>query len=550
MTAFAEAKAGFDEALLALIAFVRVDRALSSQIPAGRSEFFALDPAPARVGGGGPEAQRFLEWFALERRADGTGGPPIIAFANAGCPGLAAPLRPFVEALAESRVGVFAVREADDQVFEAEEAVTGVAYRIWMPLEEGRVAVGGTLAGRVARIPDPLTEDEVWLCTDSTEAFASLALFEAYGEEARRSRLAGKEPQLQQLELEQVLRNTALGAPERIGDLEAECARYLAEAGATAHSLPGVDELSYALSTTTSPGSVIGPFLEEVAFHSELDLETGQRLCLRLWNAHKAGDAMSLSEPKADVEEAAPQPPRVVPERLGQHVLEELEEGLVRGEDIEGLFGRLESIVEDAAPTVGEPEEAKWQTEDQGDLAALSAEYLWERERGNQPMARPDQERLRGLVKLFEQRGSSVLEALDEEDLAAVLVDPWSRGDLVAAVAIVDCLAGLIAWAERVHHLSPRLEASSIVPLVEEERQRTEALAQRLESEAVDGGKLGSWRVTEHSEDAWRLECENEALCLPSDLPLRVGDLILGEAGLSGFVTGFRVLPSFIADAV
>lgn len=539
MTRFEEARLGFHAALVALSDFIRVDRVLSAQVAAGRAEFFGQLPPSASDPAG---AQRFLEWFALERRAEGAGGPPVVSFLTAGCPGLDPAQRPFAASLAESRIGVFAVCDMDDEGIEVEDAVGGDHLRVWLPATERRSETGNTLVGRL--VPVPGRED--WMATDSAEMHGGTVLYQAYFEEAERRRLeSGEEPPpISQLEIERLLHAGEGGSDEDVSTVEREFATFLASA---AGGLPDVETLSYALSVASRPGAVIGPFLEQVAFDTTLDLERAQRLCLRLWNAHRrqAEETALPQPPKSVVRARAPQ------EELGRAVLRELEDGMARGDDLEGIFDRLEQMV-GSEPTEDVPEELQWHVEDEGNLQALLAEYLWEREHEGRPVGKADAERLQEFVRDAGASGLREVERLEQMHVGAALVEAWAAGRQADCVALVAALADWADWLGGVQELAMRFDPRAFLLTLREERRRSESVRRQLLVSDGAADSLRSWRVRERTAaDRWVLASgDGREILLDAALDLQPGDLVLGRASNGGFAKDCRVVPSCLAASL
>ncbi|MCA8971449.1 MAG: hypothetical protein KDC95_16775, partial [Planctomycetes bacterium] len=230
-----EAREALDACLVALSDFVRVDRVLSGQLQAGKVEFFGT-AVPEAVSPG--QMSRFLEWFILERRVDGATGPPVRAFLAAGCPGLQAPgTRDFVVALAESEVGVWAIRDESAEGFELEAAFATDFESRWLWLENlpksgTPVAPGMTVVGRLARLPESAQRggSDCWLTLDGTRVFSGTMMFDAIATDVARHRLeSGRDPIARGLELEPILVAHEQAAGETPDAVEAELASFLGD---------------------------------------------------------------------------------------------------------------------------------------------------------------------------------------------------------------------------------------------------------------------------------------------------------------------------------
>ncbi len=562
-TKFDETRAGFHAALVALSEFVRLDRVLGAQIPEGKETFFGEQQGEA-ARADPAAAERFLEWFGLARRVDGAGGPPMQVFLSAGCPGLEPALRPYAEGLAESRVSVFAVRDEDDTTIELEDAITHEFLRVLLPRAVRGSAVGSTLVGRVAP-----TEGDLWFATAACETFRGTALFEAYEAEAARHELErpDTQPALDPLELEKLLRASVAAGQDTVESVEQELAELLAR-GPT--NLPSVADISYALSATPRPGAVLGPLLEQIAFESEVEIERAQRLLLRLWNVHHAAGAEgraslpSRGTTEATGREASPEVSSeptvsIPPAELGKRIVDELEQGLASGENLETLFGRLEAMtdtslaLDGASDAVSDatPEELRWHVEDEGNVGAFIQEFIWDRGRGRpaQPAA-VDVAAIEDLGAWLQAHGHRDIEAVREADVAAALVRWWAEGKSDACLDATRAFADFCSWLQATHELEPRFDASAFDRGLRAEQNRAANLESALTEPTPAIGSVRSWRVTQLEAAGWRLESGHRTLHVRSDHALQVGDLVMGEAGDDAFREGCRVLPAVLANAL
>ena len=537
-TTFEKLRLAFHRSLVAVAEFVRVDAELGRQLPEARHRFFGVmeDSSPKDA-----RAQRFLEWFALERPIDGGGGAPIHAFLRSGCPGLEAEFHPFAHSLAESELGVFAVRDEDPDGLELEDAVSEETKLLELPLEDRRVQIGASIIGRLSRIPG----SDRWLAFDTVAMYPGLTLFEAFREDAERRRLetAGSaDADLSQLDLERVIAASEEAAGERVEDVERELSEFLTPA-LEQHELPTVAEISYALSTRAHPGSVLGEVLENLAFDTDLDIEHAQRLLLRLWNAHHFSGSAETSDadlPQGPAKLHAPSKEldlakqsiaakeSIPPEELGPKLLREIEEGLARGEEVESLFERVEAMIEPGAPASGEasdvPEELRWHHQDEGDLEALVTEFLWQREHENHGLETKACERALAIARRLQGLGLREVEQIDDAALGKVLLEIWITDPDDCAAALTDLLLWR-DWLVTEHELSISAELDDLHRELSSAAERARDLAARSVV-AEDAAPL-AWHVAA-AEDAWTLTAGRDVRRLAKDLPLADGDLVLG----------------------
>lgn len=558
MPSFEEIRTRYRDAMLALASFIRTDRVLGARLADGRATFFGS--SEPRTGQGelfNAAAQRFMEWFALERRAGGS--PPIHAFLSSGCPGLEEASHPYARALSDSFAGVFLVKDFDDTGLELEDAVDGRTLGLLLPRSARQARRGDTLIGRLVQVPG----DDRYFATESTEFFHGTSLFTAVSEEAELARLEGVgERSLSQLEVEKLVGLSATEDPANVERIEAELARFLART--SDHG--SVSEISYALSVSSRPGPVMGPFLEEIAFRTDLDLVEASRLCLQLWNAHQLR-SLARDEPEQPAREALNGPVARSPGEAsdvtsndtqidGKTILEEFEQGLARHEDIESLFERLEGML----GTAPEADESGWQTEDEGNVRALLAEYLWECERLGRPVAGRSAAMLERFVGSLDAQGIREIERIEEGHLARVLLTPWAEGKEGECFELVDALESWTGWIRETQMLEGRFEVATFRDTLRREQARVSSLRERLDAGAWAGGKARTekapssaeraepWQVARGGKrEGWRLESPSAQMELPCGLELRIGDLILGSPEQGRFQSGYRFIPWVLA---
>ncbi len=419
-----DASSAIHRSLCALLLDAERDPRAPAELARARREFFgpqeaAQAEAPARPEG--PAELRFAEWFLLERDSELLGEPWGRSL------GRAAEVEERHGALAESICGVFLVvqRSPGEQRARLRDLqnAEGVDLDVpaSMPLEAGDLLVGRLYGeAAAARVPSPA------IAVQRGGAVLGRAL---------QSDLEGLalERRLTQAELEHVLfrrwdalRDTAAAPP--LERLEAELATRLAHAG---QDEVDVAALSAALAQTTQPGRVMGPLLDQLAFDSDVDLLTVQRLLLEIWNAHRdrqgeipqraplAEDALQMdaaggtmapaAEPDTDSDDAP---------GLGARLAQRIEEGLTRSENVEDLFDDVAAML--GTSLEDDDDDGEDAAAFDGDLEPLVVEYLWEEDRAGTP----SEAVLRALVA--QQREAPVprldLEAVEARDLLRLLV--------------------------------------------------------------------------------------------------------------------------------
>lgn len=623
--AFVRTLEAFAAGIVALSNFVRVDRLLSEQVRSGRVAFFGTavpdDASPAR-------AKRFLEWFTLERRADGTGGPPVRAFLAAGCPGLEAPAtRAHVEALAESEFGVFAIRDTTEDGFELEAAFdddvdgdfdgrrsSGDAAadagaglrRLWLPGSASHLMVGQTIVGRLARVPD--SDEDRFCALDALAVFSNLDFYVAIQEEITRRRLEQmRTSAASALELEPLLVAFEEAALERPEVIERDLRAFLGPSLEAAHDasgdpgdddvapdeempLPRLDELCYALEVAESPGSVIGPVMDALAFRTDADLDHARRLMLRLWNAHRAaalrraegavsdqanaaaglaerdddddfairsaGSSASDGSAASEAEEAAtaPTPTASTKVPLGERVFEELSRGPRDGESMEELFERLEAMVDAGRPATKDApaedaDDARWHAPDEGDLAAFVEEYLWERGHSEHPPSTDHARALRDLVQELARSDLVSVTNLTESALLSSLVQAWARGESQACVAWLEALSAFQEWLSAVQELELDFDSTALRQEIASAADRCQAIEALLTRAGASDDAPRSYHVQRSNAGSWELVSGSKRIdmsCLAT-LEFKDGDVVLGTAVGDGFAPGVRVLPVLLA---
>lgn len=378
---------------------------LHAELQRARREFFGVD---ARVGPVVPGAadtaeHRFAEWFTLERDSDTLGAVPVTL------PAFAAE----VVELADSDAGVYLVQSVTPKGAQALDLQDDALIDLAVPpgsLQAEDLVVGRLFAAGAGQ----------WTPSTASAVFRpGTELAQAFRRDVER---LGLERRLQQLELEHLLlrrpdqgRSPTSAAPTvPLEHLEADLEKLLQPAGGEY----SVAAISQQLAVAARPGQVIGPLLEQLAFHTEVDLDRARALLLEVWNARHAN-----GEDEGSTDVAAPAAAEPPGETLGERLARTLDEGLRQKRDVGELFAQLErmaGIEPDAEDTDEEVESDSDAAAVRGDLGPLVEEYLWETERANDPAAAP----LRTLVELQQNAPvpHSDLESVTAADLMRLLL--------------------------------------------------------------------------------------------------------------------------------
>jgi hypothetical protein len=395
------------EAITALAGRLARDPHVGPEMQRARREFFPAAGAAGPVAPGAAEAAdlRFHEWFTLERESEVLGAVPasIATIAGDGADWI------------DSMAGLWLVQDVTPRTVEARDLQDGQTIDLTAP--PGTLRVGDLVVGR-------LFAEGAGRWTPSTAA----AIFRPGSELAqaflRDLQRLGLDRRLQQIELEHLLLRrpdftaamAASSAPvptepaAPLEHLEADLDRLLGASGSE-HS---ASSISQQLAMSVRPGQVIGPLLDELAFDTEVDLDAARQLLLSIWNTHHRGAV------------AAPPLTSSAPgESLGERLVRTLDEGLAQKRDVEELFAQLERMagiepeptdddddatIDDERDADDEPahdadgdrddydededdderdraDAADGAEADEGNLAALVEEYLWESGHAQDPQA-------------------------------------------------------------------------------------------------------------------------------------------------------------------
>lgn len=509
------------------------DPAMAAELTRARREF--LGGAPATPDSAADA--RFCEWFVTERDSDVLGDIP--ARVVGGVP-------PEVrEALLDSVCGLFLVAGAGNEV-RLRDVITDDDLN--MP-RDPRLALGDVLMGRLYPVDDGLVSPSPLVTVIRDGA----ALVEAVRSDLARADLARR---LSQAEVEAVLHLSTpaaaarsaqdpAAAPDDDADPEDVLPPEHYEAQ-LAELLGDPDELdmtaadiSRALAASpNSAGAVIGPLLEQFAFETAADLGAIHQTLVELWNAHRLAPRPT------------PAPPTVEPTRatarddaddldgpgLGAAIARRLEQGDAAHEDVDKLFGDIESLL--GADDEDEDDDEEWNRPD-GDLDPLVTEFLWERDHAAGSAAAT-------VLAAFLQQQNALpvpgvyLEAITPNEIARFLLQtylstpPGQRAARVGATFAV--LSEFFVWAEDTQEYALAATIETCRREVAEPLSRTAraSLALSTATEVVAGGRAQVHRVLRIEAGEVEVVGDNDApvwLDLPDAASmLRVGDILL--AGL------------------
>lgn len=511
------------------------DPAMAAELTRARREF--LGGAPARPDSAADA--RFCEWFVTERDSDVLGDIPARVVG-----GVPADVR---EALLDSVCGLFLVAGAGNEV-RLRDVITDDDLN--MP-GDPRLALGDVLMGRLYPVDDGLVSPSPLV----TVVRDGAALVEAVRNDLARADLARR---LSQAEVEAVLHLSTPGAAARgAQDDAAEAEEDVAAADALppehyeaqlAELLGDPDELdmtaadiSRALAASpNSAGAVIGPLLEQFAFETAADLGVIHQTLVELWNAHRLAPHPAQAAPTA---ERSRQTNRDGDDGddldgpgLGAAIARRLEQGDAAHEDVDKMFGDIESLL--GAEDEDEDDDDDWNRPD-GDLDPLVTEFLWERDHAPGSAAAT-------VLAAFIQQQSALpvpgvyLEAITPNEIARFLLQtylstpPGQRAARVGATFAV--LSEFFVWAEDTQEYALAATIETCRREVAEPLSRTAraSLALSTATEVVAGRRAQVHRVLRIEAGEVEVVGDNDApvwLDLPDAASmLRVGDILL--AGL------------------
>ncbi len=456
--------------LCQLLTKVRADPRLQAELARAEREFFAASEDSSLRDGllAGctdqdlealftlPAMIRFVEWYLLERESEVLGEQPLLHFL---------PASESRDCLAESVVGVYLV-EADRSGEYGMVDLQDESKLDLLPVKDVPLQVGDLCIGRF--YPQSMDTYIASVALAMQRPGAQVAA--AFNEDVGRLQLDRK---LQQAELEHLLfrggtqaekdaNQTGEKADEVVSEptvplehLEAELENVLQTHGLTdeeadvSELLPELSatSISTALQHAISPGQLIGPVLEYVAFHSEVDIRILHKLLLDIWAAHKGRQQPAQQQKK----EGKASKPRLRPldekQPLGEQIAKSIDEKLTSGGGVEQTFAEVEAML--GVDQDGDADAADLPALD-GDLEPLIREFLWESKLENSA-AEPILQRLLQLQQELPVPRLD-LEAITSKDLLRLflelfLKDPTQQGHQQASEAYA-LLQGFFAWAE------------------------------------------------------------------------------------------------------
>ncbi len=541
------------ETLVRLAEFCKLDKLLAEEIDRAKDEWFG-----SSVPSAGISMQRFLEWFTLERQAEGTGGAPVHAWYRHGFPGLPDGLKPWGRALLESYSDICLLSDSDGGVGTIASSIDGEERALLLPPDDGRLRVGDSLVGRFFQVPGV----DAFLASETVEVFRGSAVYHAQS-------LSETEPgdtALSQLSLERFLEVTRSHAPRSLDSLRSDFEAVLAGT----ERLPDFDELLHAFSSAVQPGQVMGPFLEQLAFESSVNIEQAQRLCLELWNhlhetsdngeeTHAAeGEDSRRRRPMPDSvlskDPTAHEAPKPKPYRSGKELLAEIEAAEARGERLADVLDRISSELgndpEDAAG-LGVPASVNWETEDDGKLEILGTEFLWERRQVGKEDGRVG-EGLKSVLKSFAAAKLDEPERIERAFLARALCPLWLE-DNSHGLEVLRLFVDFSTWLETEQELPLSFPIQGFLAELEVEHERISDSIEILAKHAAEADEpLRPYHVERETEDGWSVRAVAKRSEGRTDAELVEGDLLYGTPSRDGlgFAPGLRILPPLLASSL
>ena len=463
-------------------ALVREDPVLREEFRRSTAQYFtagqSLDPATPE---GVSAAHRHLEWFLFERVTDPVRELPAEQLLERWRARVEPELAEQQEAFLESHAGIFAVTDVDPGKGAWLQDLAGLGQYPVVEAEASRLlAKDDLIVGRLYPVGE-----SVYRISRGAGFFREPNLVRALEDDMRRLRKARTHMVLRIAQRE--LEATFWGAsrPHRSADPVGDARRLLASGGVLADE---VDDLLDALEASppdpTHPtpgiGDTLARVLEQLAFHTSVDLGLAQRQLLLAWQHFGERALVQREEVSEEVDDVADgdevdEVRRAVAEldrslRSGQEVnssFDELERalGLDEVQDEEDLAARREALAE----LENDDEEEAEEVLEEGDrvpdfpgvVGAMVEEFLWEAEVLATPWSTPQADLLRLFAKL--ERNLGVFEELSRRDVMRFatfwLPESGALGSADRADAALDVLVAFCLWAEETHAL-PHLEGS------------------------------------------------------------------------------------------
>ncbi len=452
-------------------------------------------------------AQRFAEWFLLERESDAFGIVPIERLAAAGdddpC-----------EQLRDSVVGIFLV-EGRGESLRVRDLQGG--DRLAVRSVVGEVRPGDLLVGRLYGMDDEFVPSAAAAVIGGAPQLAV-----AFQRDLKQLELQRR---LDQAELERLvvqrlddgtgpgpaLRDPADDRP--IEHLEAELQQLLAEVGKDEELPP--TRLSGALRAAEGPGEVLGPVLEELAFDTQIDLEKVRDVMLRLWNAHhttSAGiepvreplDATPPSEPAPQhlPADGASPPFHTRPgESLGEQLARRIEEGLAAEENVEKLFEQVEAMMGDAIDD--DDEDDRFEDLADGNLDPLVREFAWET-----GLSADDESRMQSFLSQLRELPVPRVDAesIEADDILRWFLHVWlshAPGARQPQLQAVDSLLGsFVRWLAETQEITVGDDLAIARQALVSQAERIDRASGQLSGGAVDpAAQRGLLKVIDLIED-------------------------------------------------
>lgn len=514
--------ADLERSLSALFRRLESDPQLRAELARARREFLGHDRSvhAADNAASASALVRFCEWYVLERESEVIGEVPLESLQRRGREGDDASI------LEDSTAGVFLVERVESGQAQVRDLQDHQVLDV--VVEQDSVRAGDLLAGRLypgpggEYIPSPV------LSVRSDGA----SLGRAFQRDIVK---LSPDRRLTQVELEHLLfrRWAATQDAEPLEHLEAQLQSLLGQGSAA-----DARSISENLRRSPQPGPVMGPILDQLAFETQLDLDTARRVLMQIWNHHA-----SSSTPERETPEPGTEPVQVEfrgdrAETLGQSLARRIEEGLAQHEDIDDLFASVgEMLGEDLSAEDEDPED---QSADDnpaaiGDLEPLVREFLWESGSDND-LATNVLHRLNSMQQEMPVPKTDIA-YLESSDLLRLLLQifleslPNNRAPAVRSA--FEVLESFYVWAERTQEYELGDVLRGCLEFLEDVQRLHDA--SNLLSTVDSGPAPCLMRVIELHETAVGVVVhgQNEPVLMavpgPSAAALRTGDLLLGS---------------------
>lgn len=410
------------------VTLVHASPPLRDELARSRSAFAGDREAEVDAG-----SRRHLEWFLFERPSESLEGVPVEVLQAAWHEACEGAERDLFEALLGSFSSAFVVETVEDAGLLVRDVFGLGQHVILEPDAAAGLVEGDLLVGRVFPV-ETAPGERGMLLSPAVQCLRDATLVEALERDVERLRSTRRGVlRIQQRELEQMF--FLVGGPSGEAP-EGGDPRPAARAGLVEAGLPEGRAQEVVDQVLAATGDPVTEILNDLAFHTQVDLEIARRALVELWaernavepgaDSGRASDGPAAAEAPArrNGQDATPVALEGVPEtasdsRAGSEgpatrrgplqffgaarssppaaaeaeerpadalapgavraALESFDAGRAKGRDLEELFSQLESDLDLADPGSGEDDEGA--PDFPGVVGAMVTEFRWESER-------------------------------------------------------------------------------------------------------------------------------------------------------------------------